>query len=153
MNRIHRFSVIAAAIASSAMLAAPAFAQGTTATTGGSTMSSGPGVNSSIPGGASSAMTPDRTDSNNTHLRADCFDRTTNVWRTTGDCAMPATGTAGAGTLNSSGSLSTSNSAPGGTSAAGSSGTSGTASGTLGSSSSTGSTGNTGSTGSTGSTR
>lgn len=104
MKRIHTLGAFAAALA----IAVPAWAQSTTATNpNGSTMSTGPGVNSSLPGGAITSVGPNGNEVKTTHLRPECFDTASNVWRTTGDCAP---GTALSGTraptaINGAGSI------------------------------------------------
>ncbi|HUP29183.1 MAG TPA: hypothetical protein VM122_03345 [Usitatibacter sp.] len=105
MKRTHTLAALAAALA----FAVPAWAQSTTATDpNGSTMSTGPGVSSSLPGGANTAVAPAiRNEVTTTHLRAECFDTVNKIWRTTGDCA-PGTslpGTRAPGAINGAGSI------------------------------------------------
>lgn len=98
------------AIAASLAFAIPAWAQSTPSTNpNGGTLSTGPGVSSSLPGGANTAVGPSSNSNEiaTTHLRAECFDTKANVWRTSGDCApgVNLPGTRAPGAINSAGSI------------------------------------------------
>lgn len=115
MKRIPTLGAILAALA----FALPAWAQSTTATDpNGSTLSTGPRVNSSLPGGANTAVGPNAgNEVSTTHLRAECFDAVNKFWRTTGDCA-PGTGLP-APRAPAASALSSPNASAGGSSSAG----------------------------------
>src|SRR6185312_2098812 len=116
MTRNLKLTTLAAALATAALAATPAWAQATTGTTGAS---NGGAASSTLDdttnGSASGAAGSSQFDTANTHLNANCIDPVTGLRRNTADCVgfsgagSANAGTAGAGT---SGSIAGSTTAP-----------------------------------------